>query len=83
MSDTSQVDKLTRVYIKIRDKRAELSKRFNDSRVTIHCRLPQKYLGRISDPGTEVRPHQDNGCFEGNGRTEPTAETDTAVEDVA
>lgn len=30
MSDTSQVDKLTRVYIKIRDKRAELSKRFND-----------------------------------------------------
>lgn len=28
MSDTSQVDKLTRVYIKIRDKRAELSKQF-------------------------------------------------------
>ena len=32
-----------------------LSKQFEDDRVTIHCRLPQKYLGRIHDPDTTVR----------------------------
>jgi GTP-binding protein HflX len=38
-----------------------LSRRFSDSRVTIHCRLPQKYLGRIEGDGAVVRPHQANG----------------------
>jgi GTP-binding protein HflX len=37
-----------------------LSKRFSESRVTIHCRLPQKYLGRIEGDGAVVRPHQAN-----------------------
>jgi GTP-binding protein HflX len=32
-----------------------LSRTFVDSRVVIHCRLPQKYLGRIQDPGTTIR----------------------------
>ena len=35
-----------------------LSRRFNDTRVIIHCRLPQKYLGRVQEPGTNVRTHQ-------------------------
>jgi GTP-binding protein HflX len=35
-----------------------LSKRFSDSRVTIHCRVPQKYLGRIEGDGTVIRPRQ-------------------------
>lgn len=34
-----------------------LSQRYNESRVVIHCRMPQKFLGRINEPGTEVRPH--------------------------
>jgi GTP-binding protein HflX len=33
-----------------------LSKTFIDNRVEIHCRLPQKDLGRIDDPGTTIRP---------------------------
>lgn len=34
-----------------------LSKRYQDERVTIHCRLPKKHLGRISEPGVVVREH--------------------------
>jgi len=34
-----------------------MSQRFNDSRVIIHCRMPEKFLGRIHEPGTEIRPH--------------------------
>jgi len=35
-----------------------LSRRYHDDRVTVHCRLPQKYLGRIdAAEGTEIRPH--------------------------
>ena len=37
-----------------------LSKRFNSSRVVVHCRLPQQYLGRIDEEGTTVR-HRNNG----------------------
>jgi len=32
-----------------------MSKRFGEQRVIIHCRIPQKYLGRIAEPGTIVR----------------------------
>ncbi len=34
-----------------------LSRRYHNSRVTIHCRLPQKYLGRIQGHEIQVRPH--------------------------
>lgn len=44
-----------------------LSKRFSDSRVVIHCRLPQKHLGRVSEPGTVVRTHEGNGHAVGGG----------------
>ncbi|MCA9151415.1 MAG: GTPase HflX, partial [Planctomycetales bacterium] len=32
-----------------------LSQTYDDDRVNIHCRLPQKYVGRIHDPDTIVR----------------------------
>jgi len=32
-----------------------LSKRYDGVRAIIHCRLPQKYLGRINDPDTTIR----------------------------
>lgn len=32
-----------------------LSRRFDDQRATIHCRLPRKYVARICDAGTRVR----------------------------
>ena len=35
-----------------------LSTQYHDSRVTIHCRLPQKHLGAIArDANVVVRPH--------------------------
>jgi GTP-binding protein HflX len=36
-----------------------LSKRFHGERVTLHCRLPQKYRGRIEEPDTLVSEHQE------------------------
>jgi len=34
-----------------------LSKRYNDSRVTVHCRIPQRALAHLYDGATEIRPH--------------------------
>ena len=31
-----------------------LSKQFDEDEVTIHCRMPQKYLGRITDPTVTI-----------------------------
>ncbi|MBX3411266.1 MAG: GTPase HflX [Pirellulales bacterium] len=38
-----------------------LSQRFHDSRVTVHCRLPQQFLGQVNGDGTIVRPHAVHG----------------------
>jgi GTP-binding protein HflX len=36
-----------------------LSKRFSEEQVVIHCRLPQRHLGKLQgDASVEVRPHQ-------------------------
>ena len=42
-----------------------LSQRYHDSRVVIHCRIPQHYLARLDRTTTDVRPHK-NGAG-GNG----------------
>jgi len=55
-----------------------LSKRFNETRVTIHCRLPEKFVGRIRDPDTTIRPHQSSGIL-----GSATDIEDATVEDVA
>ncbi len=33
-----------------------LSKQFDGHRAVLHCRIPQKFLGRIREPGTKIRP---------------------------
>ena len=33
-----------------------LSKQFDGYRATLHCRIPQKFLGRIHESGTTIRP---------------------------
>jgi GTP-binding protein HflX len=43
-----------------------LSKRFSDSRVVIHCRLPEKHVARVNEPGTSVRKHVANGHSTGS-----------------
>lgn len=35
-----------------------LSRRYEDERVILHCRIPQKYLGRIDDRATSIQPHE-------------------------
>ena len=47
-----------------------LSKRFTDSRVTLHCRLPQKFLSRIYEPGTVIQVRQPARLVSGNGSVE-------------
>ena len=37
-----------------------LSRRYNENRVTLHCRLPQKFLGKIDEPNTEINTHTAN-----------------------
>jgi GTP-binding protein HflX len=45
-----------------------LSKQFSETRVIVHCRIPQKHLCHINDEQTIVRPHAN-----GNGRMEEVA----------
>lgn len=54
-----------------------LSKRYTESRVIVHCRIPQRHLNRMDREGIEVRAHHANG----NGQSAPAA--DPSMEDVA
>lgn len=62
-----------------------MSKRFTDTKVTIHCRIPQKYLGRINPSEATISPHESNGhAANGHAADDPTAgEQVGTVEDVA
>lgn len=51
-----------------------LSRTFTDERVTVHCRLPKKYLGRIPTEEAEIRPRETE---------EMTEVAATAMDDVA
>lgn len=52
-----------------------LSKRYTDSRVTVHCRIPQKALAHFHDQNTVIRPHSGNGhAINGNGNGNGFAE---------
>lgn len=44
-----------------------LSRRYVDSRVVVHCRIPQRAMAHLHDPGTVVRPHAANGNGQLNG----------------
>jgi GTP-binding protein HflX len=34
-----------------------LSKRYNDSRVIVHCRIPERAMGHLRSADTYIRPH--------------------------
>ena len=59
-----------------------LSRRYDGQRVTIHCRLPQKFVGRIHEPNTHVRPHA-NPVRVPVAAPDPDTQADAVVEDVA
>ena len=54
-----------------------LSKRYTDSRVIVHCRIPQGHLNRMDRDGIVVRAHRGNG----NGEAGPLS--GQPMEDVA
>lgn len=61
-----------------------LSQQYNDSRVTVHCRIPQQHLGPIREWAKSIRPH----VAEGNGKVPEEQITEEriahgTVEDVA
>jgi len=57
-----------------------ISQRFNGTRAMIHCRIPQKYLGRIEASDALIRPHcKESEPVDGNGEVLSPRE----IEDVA
>ena len=50
-----------------------LSKRYQDQRVVIHCRIAQNHLGRIHEEATVVRPHENGYAENGHVRDGSTA----------
>ena len=41
-----------------------LSKQYRDSRVLVHCRMPEQYLARVAEDGVLVRPHENGFAVE-------------------
>jgi GTP-binding protein HflX len=63
-----------------------LSQQFSESRVVVHCRLPQSHLPLIHEPDTEVRPHGAPAAAPVNGVPNldgPPASVGDSVPDVA
>ncbi len=46
-----------------------LSRRYSDSRVVVHCRVPQRALAHLYSPGTTIREHKRNGTDPGDAET--------------
>ena len=59
----------------------------------MHCRIPQKYLGRITDESVEIKPHANEAVSDGAEEEEPvvlenlhseiTVDQSKSVDDVA
>ncbi|MCA9218863.1 MAG: GTPase HflX, partial [Planctomycetales bacterium] len=64
-----------------------LSKSFHENRATLHCRLPQKFLGRIHDPTVTIREHERDGDAKPEHTPEAVASSGNvdaaAIEEVA
>ncbi len=52
-----------------------LSRSYQDTKVTLHCRLPEKFLGPVKDEKVVIREHGD--------RTDSEYLSPSAMEDVA
>ena len=57
-----------------------LSKQYDDNSVKIHCRMPQKYLGRITDPEVKIQPRKSAAL---DASPEEDISAPSRVEDVA
>jgi len=45
-----------------------LSKYFCDNRVIVHCRIPNRHLGRIEEDSVIIRPHRSSNEIAGSGQ---------------
>jgi len=52
-----------------------LSKQYQDTRVIVHCRIPQRYLGRIKEQGAEIRPHRNHVAQDASRPQSPRSDT--------
>jgi GTP-binding protein HflX len=57
-----------------------LSKQYQDTRVVVHCRIPQRYLGRIKEEEGVIRRHRNHAAQNASGPQSPLSD---AIEDVA
>ncbi len=55
-----------------------LSQRYRDQRVIVHCRIPQRCLGRIKEDQAEIREHTRRGAPAASGPSHPDAMEDVA-----
>ena len=63
-----------------------LSTKYGEDMVKVHCRLPQKYLGKIDPTDTIITPHSPAGWInsdEQDGETEPAKDNGQATADSA
>jgi len=54
-----------------------VSTQYSEDKVIVHCRIPQKYLGKIDPESAEISPHNPAG-WEGEGDGEEGQETAAA-----
>ena len=60
-----------------------LSKKYHDTRAIVHCRIPQRYLGRIEEDGIVIRHHGGKGGSGGKGGNGDNGPSSKAIEDMA
>lgn len=53
-----------------------LSRRYNENRATLHCRIPQRYLGKIDDAQTVIHFRGGTNDQNGNGYVDDVAVSD-------
>lgn len=58
-----------------------LATQYNEETVVVHCRIPQKYLGRINDDSVQITPHVPAGWT--NEDTELESEDGTVLEEAS
>jgi GTPase len=53
-----------------------LSRTYSEDRVSVHCRMPRKYLGQISPREANIRARSNGQLFERNGHGQAIANSD-------
>ena len=62
-----------------------LSTHYSEETISVHCRIPQKYLGRITDDDVVITPHENGQVVNEDidSETEPDTEDENRVDEVA